>query len=149
MPQLLKVNKEMNSPKSCRSNLSMALYLVSFSMILLSFLWTIVAVNGILPAVVTENELYGEIVVAAKPWVSFDASVGMLARIMSMGKFIASFCVVTFLASFISRRSSQYTTLSDAEVSKVRELIGVFDMVQEEHDKIWEDYLPDIDGQVA
>ena len=38
---------------------------------------------------------------------------------------------------------------SDAEVSKVRELIGVFDMVQEEHDKIWEDYSSDIDGQVA
>lgn len=147
--QLLKVNKEMNSAKSCRANLAMALYLVSLSMILLSFLWMIVAFEGFLPAAISENELYGEIVVAAKPWVTADADAGMLARLMSTGKFIASFCVVTFLASFVSRRSSQYNTLSDAEVSKVSKLVSVFDLVQEEHDKIWEAYSSDIDGQVA
>ena len=105
--QLLNVNKEMNNAKSCRSNIAMALYLVSLSMVFLSFLWMIVAFENVLPSAISENELFAEIVVAAKPWVTAGPEVGALARLMSTGKFIGSFCVVTFLAGFMSRRSSR------------------------------------------
>ena len=127
----------------------MALFMVSLSMVLLSFCWMLIAFESLLPASISEQELFQDIVKVATPWVTSDPDSGALDRLMSTGKFIAGFCAITFAASFIRKRGAHFKTLSDEEVERVGQLIRIFDQAQEEHDQIWESYSSDIDGQAA
>lgn len=143
-----KMDVEKKAAKGCRVQISRTLWVLVLSMVCLSFLWILVTFQSIVPDVVTETPLYGEIVAAVQPYVSADKDASSLTRLMSFVKFIGTFMVLTFMARFVGSRAKGYPTLSEEELERI-------DFIQtwvkragsEKCDAIWNKFTGDVDGK--
>ena len=144
---LQKMDIEKKSAKSCRLQISRTLWMIVLSMIILSFLWVLVTFQSIVPDAITEQPLYGEIVTAVKPWVGNDEETSSLGRVVSFAKFVGTFFVFTFMASFVGSRANGYPTLTEFDLEKLNQIkIWVTDVGTKESDRIWERYQGTVDG---
>jgi len=144
---LQKMDIEKKSAKSCRLQISRTLWMIVLSMVILSFLWVLVTFQSIVPDAITEQPLYGEIVTAVKPWVGSDEESSSLGRVMSFAKFVGTFFVFTFMASFVGSRANGYPTLTEFDLEKLNQIkIWVADVGTKESDRIWERYQGTVDG---
>ena len=64
------------------------------SMVVVSFLWILVTFQSVVPDLITETPLYGEIVTALQPYLGADPEASSLTRLMVRLLFSLYSCVV-------------------------------------------------------
>ena len=142
------------------------------SMVVVSFLWILVTFQSVVPDLITETPLYGEIVTALQPYLGADPEASSLTRLMvrllslcirvslqyththffspsqSFIKFIGTFMIFTFMARFVGSRANGYPTLSGKEMARLADIQKwVTSAGNEKCDAIWNKFTGDVDGK--
>ena len=117
-------------------------------MILMSFLWVLVTFQSIVPDAITDTPLYQEVVTLTQPYARASPDDTSVTRMMSFVKFIGTFMMFTFMASFVSSRAKGYPTLSSNELERLNSLSQwIKEAGTVESDRIWSNFEKTVDGK--